>query len=258
MSNNEIKHGAIIKTKHYYRYENDEIVTINNTIAGTQILSSVAGFIYRLIDGKRTYNDILNCLTVRYQQVPYNELRKDLKDFLYSLKNYGFIVWKGINDEMGNGCHIVTEADYAKLNKYICKFLKEPDGLHGFVKINEPAAYSVYILRSNEFYLRETYFINESDDSINATVAYTGINSGTQTAALSFVIGNEISFICELIESSKASLKVAKISKVETLVPYDNNYSQVASLLESIGFYDECRLHKELYGNDVELFALYL
>jgi hypothetical protein len=68
-----------------FRQEEDEAMLFNPDTGGIKILNDTGSFIYQLLDGKHSSNDIVDLLIMEYDALSREQAEQDLNEFLETM-----------------------------------------------------------------------------------------------------------------------------------------------------------------------------
>ena len=74
-----------------FREEIDEAILFDPRTGAVKILNETGAFIYQLLDGKHSQNDVVESLMERYDTMDREQVEKDLAEFLGGLRESGLI-----------------------------------------------------------------------------------------------------------------------------------------------------------------------
>ena len=244
----------------FARKEKFGVTLLQTPNCGAKFLNTTSSELFELIDGKRNVAELYECWAKKYTQVSSQELRTDFLNCLYSMKNIGFILWKG-DIEMSDleKFEIVGEKLYEKTSAFYLNFIKKGTNAYSdlsYVSCNDLSYYLIPNIRTRSIYAQENYFIAIKSNQIVAAISLKGLNSVENPQGMTSFIcldENEVE-LKKLYEYVKSFLIKEKFNKINFMCN-EEILTKTERAMNFFNFQKEAVLRKEFKGLDCYYFS---
>ena len=256
---NNDKNVPVKKVKVFSRKENDGVTLLYSDFSGVQFLNATGTYVYELIDGVRTIDEVYLIFSEKYTQFDKRQIYLDIQNFIYSLRNKGLLAIKEVSTNMDDGFVVIGEKQYRETSKFISRYFEKANtNVIGFVTVSEKQYYSTIAIRTRSFQLNEVYFAYVVDNEISSVVPIVGLDNMTGIVTISSILGTDIDLMKKLYSEVYEYLKKHDIIKIKVVLSLDKQMENIVDFVESLGFEQEAILKKEMYGNDAIILTNYI
>lgn len=260
----------IIPNKNKNIFFRDEIEgrgVIYSKAFGEEFLNETSTLIYKSIDGKNSYNDIVKIVENEYEGVDCKEIEKDVCDCLYMFKNLRLINWKGELDEKMETLtdkyefRAVGEREYRAISLFIkAKYKEQNDESIIFIPYDDMRYYNDFQVRARNFNFSELHFMSSRGKKITSLVSVLNFKPNDSTVSLGLLIAeNECAKdLRDNYLNVEKILKGNSKKKVKINIVENRMKKPLLNFIEQIGFQKEAVLEKEYNGRDIHSFRKFL
>lgn len=253
----------ILEKQAYYRYEKDGYLTIRvNRTESTnyKILNPTAVYMYSLMDGTKSTEQIFSILLERYGDDLKEKIKKDFKDVIVQGWMLGFIKWKGENPmdrygiiELSNDykIKIAFDEDTRELFKFFeqknIKIFRSPKFSMGY---KEPL-----LLRHNLFMMNFLYFMVYKCEKL-ISIIIIDVSSNDSCCSIEYIESNvkvEDYVIKQVLLETINNINKYSIKKCNKVKVYIDKKDTSKTYFEELGFQYLATLIKEYKNTDVYL-----
>lgn len=253
---NPVKHGP--KT-YYLRKENNGILTIapRQGLYQQQVyfFNATAAVIFEMCDGKKSPEQIAGKLHKKYPQEDLNNLKADVKETLYSLKELEVIKWTPDSKKEKETTNMDAKKDtfgavtiqaigdenISDLSKFIQNSAKDyaADNQNNIcflqVPFNIDQLYAPFSIRIRHFHFMEVFYIMIKDEKIIGVISLSNLNPARKAVEISVTIGKlhggSGETMRNLMDYIVKEMKNLGIIKIKYLIPNsetDANFPKLA------------------------------
>ncbi|URZ08014.1 PqqD family protein [Clostridium felsineum] len=258
----------LMKNKNiFFREELNGQALVYSKFLSEEFLNETSSLIYKSINGKNSYDDIVEIVKNEYKDVDVNEIEKDVYDCLYMFKNLRLINWEGKLDEkmeattQGYQFKAAGEREYKNISLFIKeKYKQQGDKVISFIPYDDMRYYNDFQVRTRNFNFSELHFISERNDDITSLISVLNFKPNDSTVSLGLIIADK-ECMDDLESNYKSVEQILKDNgkrKIKINIVEDRMKKPLLDFIEKIGFEKEAVLEKEYNGVDIHSFRKFL
>ncbi len=250
-----------IKKNIFVRKEDNNVTVLHHVALGADFLNSTSSEIFDLIDGKNNCKEIFTRWVMNYPTLNEEDLVKDFENTMWTLKNLGFILWKGEIKMKYEKNNVVGEDLFEKTSKFYLRFLGKPNEYseNSYLGTTQKAYFIVPNIRTRSFYAQENYFVSIENGNITSAISLQGLNltETTQTITSFLALESKEDDLIKLMSYVAKLLKSMGCFKMKIIVKEDER-DILEPKIARLGFKYETTLKNEFKNKDCIYYGLML